>query len=133
MPSNAQKVNEYLDNALLQLGAESYLHGLEGLQGNALQAATVNRWKFGFNDSSHPFIAALATAGSDTARLPGYNRMVKAQGDDLFAKYEVIDHHADPDRCLRQRRARRRAGGAPRHRRGGSNGPFFRVRGVAAP
>lgn len=53
MPTDKAKVNEYLNAALLQLGAESYLHELDSF---AIQADVVDRWKYGFNDPTHPFI-----------------------------------------------------------------------------
>ena len=55
MPTNATTVKLYLDFALLQLGAESYLHGIDFTS----QAAVVERWKYGFNDPTHPYILDL--------------------------------------------------------------------------
>ena len=92
MATSAQDVRGYLDFALLQLGAESYLHNPASLDD---QGAVVDTWKFGFNDISHPYIRDVLKATPDTTRLPGSNRMVEAQATELFANYEIIDHHAN--------------------------------------
>ena len=117
MPTNAQAVKAYLDFALLQLGAESYLHGADF--GDARDVGA--RWKYGFNDPTHPFIDPEYVdprTGQKTGRaapgpndgfdedgtplfgpnktvLPAYNRMVGDQARDLFRDFQVIDQHAD--------------------------------------
>lgn len=97
MPTNAQQVNDYLNFALLQLGAESYLHDLPiDRQSAAYRNRVIERWKYGFNDPTHPFIQQRAgAAGADAPVLPGYNRMMEAQASALFDQYEIIDHHAN--------------------------------------
>ncbi len=96
MPTNKEDVQNYLNYALLQLGAESYLHGLDQITDPAeYRGEVVNRWKYGFNDSSHKFIQSQASNGADTPSLPAYNRMVETQASALFDKYEIIDHHAN--------------------------------------
>lgn len=112
MPTNAQQVKQYLDFALVQLAAESYWHGVD-LQalatGNVLEISkATRRLKYGFNDPIHPFIksragvtgdadtaAETATTGSNSPVLPGYNRMVEDQADDVLQQYKIIDHHAN--------------------------------------
>lgn len=46
MPTNQQSVEKYLDFALLQLGAESYLHALDFSIGSDV----VERFKYGFKN-----------------------------------------------------------------------------------
>jgi hypothetical protein len=101
MATNATTAQQYLDHALLQLGAESYLHRLDF----AIQRDVVDRLKYGFNDPIHPFIDPASPtgrardrgggepSGPDTAVLPGYNRMVERQARDLLTRWEIIDHH----------------------------------------
>ena len=107
MPTDAATVIKYLDFALLQLGAESYLHGIN-LQNEPL---VVERWKYGFNDPTHPYILDLTDpnnpkglaankndgqpSGADTPVLAAYNRMVASQAEDVFRRNEIIDHHAN--------------------------------------
>lgn len=92
MPINPQRVARYLEVSLLQLGAESYLHDVDFAQ----QDQVVTAWKFGFNDPTHPFIQREASnAGADAPRLPGSNRMEENQARNLFARYEIVDHHAN--------------------------------------
>lgn len=111
MSTNAQTTAEYLNFSLLQLGAESYLQGIN----TTVATQVVERWKYGFNDPTHPFIdpdyvdpktgirgrAAQDSAnpdapfGADKAVLPGYNRMVAEQASALVRKYEIVDHHAN--------------------------------------
>src|SRR4026209_1406151 len=92
MSTGAPGVRSYLELALLQLGAESYLHNAVSLDD---QTSLVNAWKFGFNDFSHRFIRDTLQATPDSARLPGSNRMVESQARDLFTHYEIVDHHAN--------------------------------------
>jgi len=92
MSTGAPGVRSYLELALLQLGAESYLHNAVSLDD---QTSVVNAWKFGFNDFSHRFIRDTLQATPDSARLPGSNRMVESQARDLFTNYEIVDHHAN--------------------------------------
>jgi len=117
MATNGETVGKYLDFALLQLGAESYLHGVN--LGDA--PGIIARWQYGFNDPTHPFIDpeytdpktglktgraaagpndgfdvdGTALFGPNKAVLPAYNRMVRDQAVALTRRFDVIDHHAD--------------------------------------
>ncbi len=117
MPTNADTVNGYLNFALLQLGAESYLHGANLQNASEVTAA----WQYGFNDPTHPFIDpdyvdpktgkktgraapgpndgfdedGMPLSGPNKTVLPAYNRMVAVQAARLFDRFEVIDQHAD--------------------------------------
>ena len=94
MPTNAATVKNYLDAALLQLAAESYMHGINLARQDIAdeQAKIIRRLKYGFNDATHPFIKGKAivignadtaaeteTTGSNTPVLSAYNRMVETQ------------------------------------------------------
>ena len=70
-------VKDWLQNALLQLGAESYLYGaLDITNASDRTDAIVRRLKFGFNDPTHSYIVGIAGTNSDTPKLPAHNRMI---------------------------------------------------------
>jgi hypothetical protein len=92
MPISKEDVAKYLEFSLLQIAGEAYIHGASDFT-DAGRVTEV--WKYGSNDELHPFIRGEAIQGADTAVLPGYSRLVQRQGDELFAKYQIIDHHAN--------------------------------------
>ena len=56
MPTNNETTKVWLQNALLQLGAESYLHGID----YSVKDDVISRLKFGFNDPTHSYILGIA-------------------------------------------------------------------------
>ncbi|MCE9639241.1 MAG: tandem-95 repeat protein [Betaproteobacteria bacterium] len=110
MPINAETVKKYLDFALLQLAAESYMHGINLAAQNTdvVRDQLIRRLKYGFNDPTHPFIKSeagvtgdadaapeTATTGSNSSVLAAYNRMVATQATRFVNDYEIVDHHAN--------------------------------------
>ena len=83
-------VKTWLQSALLQLGAESYLHNIALVS----RADVIDRFKFGFNDPTHSYIGQPGVT-SNSPMLPAYNRMVQSQAENLFDAYDIIDQHAN--------------------------------------
>ena len=110
MPTNAATVKSYLDSALLQLAAESYMHGINLARQDIddEKVKIIRRLKYGFNDPTHDFIKQKAgvtgdadiatesqTTGSNSPVLSAYNRMVEEQAREFVSQYEIVDHHAN--------------------------------------
>jgi len=85
------QVSQWLEFALQQLVAESYLHGIDIT--NAAEVIQV--LQFGFNDPSHPYIQNLAAQGAGTPSLPGSSRMTTLAARAFVERYHIIDHHAN--------------------------------------
>jgi len=97
------QVRTYLDFALQQVAAESYLHELPS-EPDRRQLEIIRRLKYGFNDPTHSYIQAwvdrAARAGepsqdADTPMLPGHNRMPDPLARGFVQRYQVVDHLAN--------------------------------------
>jgi hypothetical protein len=107
MTTGREQLNQYLDFALVQLAAESYLHGLDVADGTEV----ARRLKFGFNDPTHQFVQGKAGAfDSNAPKLPGYNRMVGSQATIFVDDYDIVDHHANDSTGFAATLFRRRDG-----------------------
>ena len=73
----------WLNFALQQMAAESYLHGVA----LSNEAEILNRLKRGSNN--------IPTASPDDPTLPGKTRMTPALADRFLATNDIIDHHAN--------------------------------------
>lgn len=73
----------WLNFALQQMAAESYLHGVALTN----EVELLKRLKLGSNN--------IPTASPDDPSLPGKTRMTTALADRFLATYDILDHHAN--------------------------------------
>lgn len=73
----------WLNFALQQMAAESYLHGVALTN----EVELLKRLKLGSNN--------IPTASPDDPSLPGKTRMTTALADRFLATYDIVDHHAN--------------------------------------
>jgi hypothetical protein len=83
MATNAQ-VQSWIQFALQQPAAESYLHDIGDLSGN--RASVIRRFMYGFNDPTHTYISGLG--GPATPILPAANRSTEAQANSFLDRYQ---------------------------------------------
>jgi hypothetical protein len=93
------QVNTYLDFALRQLAAESYLQRLPATD-PLRRDELVERLKWGFNNWDHRYIQERGGAqgpdsGSNAPVLPGANRLPELLARQFVNDYEVIDQFAN--------------------------------------
>lgn len=88
-------MKKWLDFALQQIAAESYLENIDGNDGDRV----VERLKYGFNNPSHPYIQEYlkteGARGEDAPFLPGANRAPEPLAERFFNDYEVLDQFAN--------------------------------------
>ncbi len=72
MPTDADTVRKYLDFALVQLAAESSMHGIDLARQGADDERNkiIRRLKYGFNDPTHDFIKVKAGVTGDADTVP---------------------------------------------------------------
>jgi hypothetical protein len=81
--SQDNSVVTWLNFALQQMAAESYLHDVARTN----EVELLKRLKLGNNN--------ILTADSDDPTLPGKTRMTTLQAEQFIQRYEIVDHHAN--------------------------------------
>lgn len=102
MTTNGQ-VSQWLQFALQQVAAESYLHRMPDVNN---PARLIERLMFGFNDPLHPYVKSLSGAPSTdpesdllgdprTPFLDGANRMPEVVARDFVERYEIKEQFSN--------------------------------------